>query len=97
MKAVYNDVLVSRGACKCQVLRNTVCYWQRQTADAYGSLDDPCFIKCTGSNPHVYALPALEYPQLVKVRQTSLICCADSLLNALISFITVMPFYVMYF
>jgi len=70
-RAVYNDV-ISRGACKCQVLRTPVCYWQRQTADAYGSLDDPCLIKCrpTVSNPHVCAMPALEYPQHVKVRQT---------------------------
>jgi len=49
-----------------QVQLSTVCYWKRQTPDAYGSLDEghPCFIKYS---PHVYGLPAFEYPKHVKV------------------------------
>ena len=51
-----------------QVERISVCFWERQRPDAYGSLDagHPVFIKYDYPQ-HVYGLPALEYPNHIKV------------------------------
>jgi len=49
-----------------QVQRIALCYCERQQSDAYGSLDKghPIFMKL---DPHVYVLPASEYPKHIKV------------------------------
>lgn len=52
-----------------EVQRVSVCFWERQRPDAYGSLDagHPVFIIYHCRGQHVYGLPALEYPKHIKV------------------------------
>lgn len=64
-----------------EVQRISVCYWERQQADAYGRLDGghPVFIKHDPHVTHVYGLPSLEYPTHVKVTSLGgLRCDPDS-------------------
>eukprot|EP01137_Pigoraptor_chileana_P001598 Opistho-2@39463 len=48
-----------------QVLQIAVCYWKAQNAAEYAAERFPCVIDY--SDDHTYALPALEYPGLVKI------------------------------